>query len=135
MRAVAKTDLKRDARSAAPSGGVAPRSVRTAHSRTDEDDATSTRAIIASLLFLVVLAPALLVGGRAALAPLLQSAMAAREAKGLGEVLYAMPDGIYCRHVTFDNATAEAAETSIQQCPDEIIRERARNSKGFAWGR
>jgi hypothetical protein len=113
---------------------VARRALRAARSQLAEDRATSTRAAIASSLFLVVLACSLLLGGHAAIDPILRSAMMSHDSNGTGDVLYAMPDGVYCRHVSFDNATAEVAETAIAHCPDDIVREHARRGRGFAWG-
>jgi hypothetical protein len=114
--------------------GAAPRAWRSLRALRDEDGATSGRAVIVSTLFLVVLASALLIGGHAALDPLLQSAIEARHAKGIGDVVYPMPDGIYCRHLSFDNTTSEIAETAIERCPDDLVGQRVRASRGFAWG-
>lgn len=114
--------------------GASPRTWRSLRALRDEDGAASGRAAIVSSLFLVVLASALLIGGHAALDPLLQSAIAARHAKGIGDVVYPMPDGIYCRHLSFDNTTAEIAETAIERCPDDLAGQRVRTSRGFAWG-
>jgi hypothetical protein len=111
-----------------------PRAARPSRTLRDENGATSSRAVIVSSLFLVLLASALLIGGHAALDPLLQSAIEARAAKGIGAVVYPMPDGIYCRRVSFDNTTAEIAETAIERCPDDIVGQRIRASQGFAWG-
>jgi len=113
--------------------GAAPRASKAYWARTDDDHATSARAVIVASVFLVVLASALLVGGHAAIDPLLQSAIAARDAKGVGDVVYTMPDGVYCRHLSFDNTTAEVAEAALERCPNDI-RPRVRSSKNFAWG-
>jgi hypothetical protein len=114
---------------------VARRAPRTSWLQMPDDGATSARAAIVSSLFMVLLALSLLLGGHAAIDPMLRSAMAWREAKGTGDVLYAMPDGVYCRHLTFDNATAEVAESAIAHCPDDIVREHIRRrARTFAWG-
>ncbi len=104
--------------------------------RSYEDSSTSARAIIASSLFLVLFAAALLIGGHAALDPLLQSAIEARQAKGAGDVVVALSDGIYCRHMSFDNTTAEVSESALERCPDGVTWERGRRSPrgAFAWG-
>jgi hypothetical protein len=107
---------------------------RSTQARLAEERATSARAVIASSLFLMLLAATLLVGGHAAIDPLLRSVIAARETKAVGDVLYTMPDGIFCRHMSFDNATAEVAEGAIERCPTDISKGRARTSKSFAWG-
>jgi hypothetical protein len=100
-----------------------------------DERAKSGRVIIVSSLFLTVIAATLMMGGHAAIDPLLQSAMAAREPKGTGDIVMTMPDGIFCRHLSFDNVTAEIKEGAIERCPDDIARNRARGSnRGFAWG-
>lgn len=136
MRASGETRPKTVVRFVAPeNGGAAARAPRASRLRIDADDASSTRAVIVSSLFLVVLASALLLGGHAAIDPLLRSAMAAREAHGVGDVVYTMPDGVYCRHLSFDNATAEVAESAIERCSNDIVGDRVHSSRGFAWGR
>jgi hypothetical protein len=105
----------------------------------NEDGATSARAIIVSSLFLVLLAATLLFGGHAAIDPLLRSATAAREARAVGDVVYSMPDGKFCRHMTFDNGTGDMVEGTVERCPDDIAREEFRSTgrnagSGFAWG-
>jgi hypothetical protein len=103
--------------------------------KTNEDRMSSMRAIIVSSLFLMGLASAMLFGGHAALDPLLQSAIAARHPTGLGDVVYTMPDRVYCRHLSFDNVTGDIAESSIGFCSEEIAKEEhARSGRGFAWG-
>ena len=101
--------------------------------RLDEERAKSTRIAIVSSLFLVLFAAVLLIGGHAAIDPLLQSAVEAREAKGVGAVVYAMPDGIFCRHMSFDNVTAEVTEGGIERCPNALVQERPRTTNGFSW--
>jgi hypothetical protein len=91
------------------------------------------RVIIVASLFLALLTTALLFGGRAAIEPLLQSAEQARATMGTGEVVYTMPDGIFCRHVTFDNLTAEINEGGIARCTNDIAGKRPHNNRGFAW--
>jgi hypothetical protein len=116
-----------------PIGGSPPVR-RIARPRSDEKRATSLRAVIASSFFSVSLAMTVLLGGHAAVAPLLRTVVAARETKSTGDILYTMPDGVFCRHMSFDNATAEVVEGAIEHCPTEIVRDRARTSRGFAWG-
>jgi hypothetical protein len=101
----------------------------------DEDGATSVRAIIVSSLFLVLLAATLLFGGHAAIDPLLRSVMVARDAGAVGDVVYSMPDGKFCRHMTFDNGTGDMVEGTVERCPDSIAREVFRSTgNGFTWG-
>jgi hypothetical protein len=106
---------------------------RASRARFEAEREKSTSVVIVFSLFLVLIAGALLVGGHAAIDPLLQSAIAARESKGMGDVIYAMPDGTFCRHMSFDNVTGEAVEGAVERCSDDISRERARSIKSFAW--
>ena len=98
------------------------------------DGGSSLRAIIAASLFLGLFAGCFLVGGHAAIAPMLRSAAAARDATVVGDVVLPMPGGKFCRHMSFDNTTAEIAEGPIEQCPEKIARFRTPNSRSFAWG-
>jgi hypothetical protein len=104
-------------------------------SHASESLVSSARAFIVSSLFLMGLASAMLFGGHAALDPLLQSAIAARDPQTLGDVVYTMPDRVYCRHLSFDNVTGDISETSIDFCPDQVGRQQhGRSARGFAWG-
>ncbi len=94
----------------------------------------SGRVVIVFYLFLVLVAAVLLVGGHAAIDSIIKSAVAAREAKGVGDAFYAMPDGIFCRHITFDNSTVEVTEGAVQRCSDDMVREYAHTTRSFAWG-
>jgi hypothetical protein len=139
MHAAKQARLDRTAKWSGPAGHDAgrPRARKVSWMRLDnEDGATSARAIIVSSLFLVLLAATLLFGGHAALDPLLRSARSAREAWAMGDVVYAMPDGKFCRHMTFDNGTGDIAEGTVERCPDDIAREEFRNTgiSSFAWG-
>jgi hypothetical protein len=102
--------------------------------RQDADGPTSVRAVITSSAFLVVFAVALLVGGRAAIDPLLRAAVEAREARGVGDIVYSMPDGRFCRHMSYDNATAQMSQGEVVACPDSVTRGLFRSNRGFAWG-
>jgi hypothetical protein len=116
--------------------GIAVR--RSARVRQDEQNAKKTRIAIILALFLAFLAAALLVGGRAFIDPMLRAAAQEREANRVGEVVFTLPDGAFCRHLSFDNATAEVNESTIDRCPEARPRPRdsasANSKKGFAWG-
>ena len=107
---------------------------RRSRARMDEERAKSGRVVIVSSLFLVLLTAALLIGGHAAIDPILQSAVDARETKGTGDVVVTMPDGIFCRHMSFDNVTADIVEGGIERCTKDIAANRPRTGRGFAWG-
>ncbi len=113
---------------------VRPRARRVLWAPRDDDGVTSMRAVIASSVFLALLAVGLLVGGHAAVDPLLQLAIAARDPTATGDVVYTMPDGRYCRHMTFDNATAEMIEGTVERCPDNIAGAQSRSLRNFSWG-
>jgi hypothetical protein len=99
------------------------------------DEYKTMRVTIVISMFLALLATALLVGGHAVIDPLLQAAADAREANRIGEIVYTMPDGEFCRHLSFDNMTGELSERAIQLCSGEnIARPRTRSAVGFAWG-
>lgn len=99
-----------------------------------DERAKSARVIIVSSLFLAFIALALMMGGHAAIAPFLQSAMQARDTHESGDIVVKMRDGIYCRHMSFDNVTAEVNEGAIQRCDEDVFRARPRPpSRGFAW--
>lgn len=105
---------------------------RAAQARRNES--TSLRAVIVASIFLVLLTTSLMVGGRAALDPLLRRA-ATRNGRAKGDVVYAMPDGEFCRHMSFDNTTDEMIEGTIERCPDDIVQRQFRGpAHRFSWG-
>jgi hypothetical protein len=105
--------------------------------RLSEGGATSIRAVIASSIFIVLFAVALLLGGRAAIDPFLHPADAYDPRAG-GDVVVTMPDGKFCRHMSFDNATASMIEGTIEPCRTDISRDfgvpAVAPHGGFAWG-
>lgn len=118
-----------------PDPAGAGRRGRTRTQARREDD-TSMRAVIVSTLFLVLITTAIMFGGHAAIDPLLRMATAARQSESVGDVMMPMPDGKYCRHMSFDNKTSEMNEGAIEPCPDDILRGQFRHSgRGFAWGK
>ena len=66
--------------------------------------------------------------------PLMQAASGDREANRVGEIVYTMPDGAFCRHLAFDNATGEVTERTVEQC-DQNIGKPKRPKMGFTWGK
>jgi len=99
-----------------------------------ELQAKNKRLAIVFSLFLALLAAIFLVGGRVVIDPLLQRAANNREAYRVGEIVLTMPDGKFCRHLAFDNKTAELSEGIIKQCPSEHAGDRAAAINGFSWG-
>jgi hypothetical protein len=100
--------------------------------RRDEERANSLGLIITSSLLFVLLASAIMFGGHAAIAPFLQRAIAARDANVTGDIVYTMPDGVFCRHMSFDNATGEVTEGAVEHCADGTDDDRLSSSK-FKW--
>ena len=52
-----------------------------------------------------------------------------------GRVTYPMLDGVFCRHVRFDNTTAESTDDKVSRCDDDRGRERLGHSTSFNWGK
>lgn len=106
---------------------------KSARVRRNDQRARTARVAVVLSLFLVLVVAALLVGGRAVLDPLLQAAEAGETGRA-GDVVYAMPDGTFCRHMSFDNTTAELTEGTIVPCAEESHKDRPRSRTGFTWG-
>ncbi len=110
-----------------------PRPRKAFRLRWDDGGETSMRAVIVSSFFLVLLASTLLFGGHAAIDPLLRLAISARDGRAIGDVVLRMPDGKFCRHMSFDNNTAEIMEGDVERCPDSIANEHFRAVQRFSW--
>ena len=114
-----------------------PPATKAPQARQSDDGATSTRAVIASSVFIALLAATLLVGGSAAIDPFLRAKMAASDARANGDIVVTMPDGKFCRHMLFDNATASMVEGTVEPCTTDITRDNGGPRPppgGFAWG-
>jgi len=127
------------AAASAPAQGIAGRRRlrRKMLSRWREQRVTSVWFTIAFTLFLMLAASALLVGGGAVIHPLIESMAAGRDVQQVGEILYTLPDGHFCRRSSFDNATGEVSGGDVEPCPTELGPRRPappRASRGFAWG-
>lgn len=104
-------------------------------SRRREQRATSAWFAFAFSLFLTLAVSALLTGGRAVIHPLLESIAKSRDTQPVGEILYALPDGLFCRRSSIDNATGEVSGGDVERCPAHVGRlAPPRESRGFAWG-
>jgi hypothetical protein len=115
-----------------PSADVVPRSLR---SRRHELRAKTARLVVVLSLFLMLITAAVFIGGRSVIGPLLEKAMArAGDTHRKGAIVFTMPDGTFCRHLAFDNKTAELTESTVLQCPEARPREAAHPPSGFAWG-
>jgi hypothetical protein len=103
--------------------------------RREEKRANSLGIAVTTSLLFVLTAAAILVGGHAAIAPLLRRAVATRSAEGIGDVVYTMPDGVFCRHMSLDNVTGEVTGGALERCPESIGRGRETGAAKFEWGR
>lgn len=101
--------------------------------RRDEARANSLGLIITTSLLFVLVASAIMFGGHAAMAPLFRRAVTERDVNSTGDIVYTMPDGVFCRHLSFDNATGEITEGAVEQCADRMGGDRLSSTK-FRWG-
>lgn len=101
--------------------------------RGDAQVKTSSVALVLSL-FLVLIGAALLMGGHTVLDPLLRAAAQKRELHRMGDIVMSSPDGKLCRHLSFDNKTAEITEGAVEHCAMELPRVKAPPARGFSWG-
>jgi hypothetical protein len=109
--------------------------LRSPRARRHERRAKTARLAVVLSLFLVLLVAALFIGGRTVIEPMLHKAIAQpSETHRRGEIVFTMPDGAFCRHLAFDNKTAELTESTVLQCPEARPREAAHAPSGFAWG-
>jgi hypothetical protein len=124
---------ERNARSARTRGWTGASSSRRPR-RGDMRARTARRALFLSV-FLVFLAGALFIGCRKIVGPILREAAAqTSETHRKGDIVFTMPDGAFCRHLAFDNKTAELRESTVVQCQEARPRGSAHPPRGFAWG-
>lgn len=113
-------------------GSVSRLAVR---ARREERNAKISRLAVVLALFLVLLIGALLVTCRAVINSMLQAPPDPRVANKVGDIVFTLPDGAFCRHLSFNNATAELMESSAAPCPEAKPRGGSeRPSSHFAWG-
>jgi len=102
--------------------------------RREDQRSKATALVMALSSFLVILVVALLIGGRALIEPLLWRAATDGQTSRTGAIVFAMPDGTFCRHLSFDNQTAALTEGAIEQCTPDGFRGRWGGTTGFSWG-
>lgn len=106
-----------------------------ARARRPEDRENSLGLIITTSLFLVLFAAAVLVGGHAVIAPLMHRKAAAQGTNNsTGDIVFTMPDGVFCRHLSFDNATGDITDGGVEECPDGSGAEQGGSVSQFRWG-
>jgi hypothetical protein len=103
-------------------------------SRRLELQAKTARLVVVLLLFLMLITAAVFIGGRSVIGPMLQKAMAQTRDTHRTALCPKMPEGTFCRHLAFDNKTAELRESTVLQCPEARPRESTHAPSGFAWG-
>jgi hypothetical protein len=113
--------------------GAEARARGAARARRQEEREHSLGLIITISLSFILFAAAILLGGHAIIAPLLQRAAAARDANSTGDFVYTMPDGVFCRHVSFDNGTGDITEDGVEECPGRTAS-RDTEPGQFRWG-
>lgn len=99
----------------------------------DDERAQSLALAITTALLFVLIAGAVMFGGRAAIEPLLHR-NAAREFDRTGELVYAMPDNVFCRRMAFDNLTGEISRAAVEPCPAALGGPDAPGAGRFDWG-
>ena len=119
------------ARAAGERARKGPHSTAQAHRR--EQRVKAAWFTVAFTLFIVLAAAALLAGGGFVFGPALQWAGVGGGTERPGDVLLSMPDGTFCRRLSFDNATAELGGGNVERCPDNRGLGR-HGPTGFAWG-
>ena len=114
------------------SGG--PRRTALSQSRRRSADAhinSLAFAVTAALLFVLV-AGAVMFGGRVGIGVLLPRGGA--DADRTGSIDYAMPDGVFCRRMAFDNSTAEVTSVAVERCPGAVGVAGGPAAGKFDWG-
>jgi hypothetical protein len=82
----------------------------------------------------MLLASALTVGGHAVIAPFVHATIAAGDARDSSEVVFTMPDGLFCRHMSFDNLTGEVHQGAIERCAHPVAGASPAPDSRFQWG-
>lgn len=103
------------------------------HASLDERRANSLALIITTSLLFVLFASALMVGGHAIISPLLRASPASGGINRRGDIVYTMPDGMFCRHMTFDNSTGRITAGGMDRC-DPGVGGGTADRGPFRWG-
>jgi len=104
------------------------------HAGLDDRRANSLALIITTSLLFVLLASALMVGGHAIISPLLRARAASGGISNRGDIVYTMPDGAFCQHMTFDNSTGRITAGGIDHCDPTLGGGGSGRGTGFRWG-
>jgi hypothetical protein len=102
--------------------------------RRDEQRASKIGLIIITSLLCAVFAAATMFGGHA-IGPLLRHAAAERDANATGALVFTMPDGVFCRRMSFDNKTGEIGPGAIERCSQVAGEGSTAKTTTFQWGK
>ena len=91
------------------------------------------RVIIVSAFFAVVLGANLLIGGVLMVKAFHTEKNQTAEALRIGRVTFPMLDGVFCRHVLFDNKTVQMKEDKVSRCNNRATQSRSSRTT-FSWG-
>jgi uncharacterized membrane protein YgcG len=103
--------------------------------RIHERRTNSLGVVIITVLLFILVAAALTAGGNVFISRHLQSTSAERKAMETGDIVVAMPDGVYCRHLVFDNRSGKVSGAKIEQCSSAADIGSDSSGSRFRWGR
>ena len=104
------------------------------HRRAEQRLNSLALAVTMALLFVLV-AGTVMFGGRAAIAPLLpREGASAADVNRTGTIVHAMPDGVFCQRMAFDNATSELTSVAVERCPGAVGLALGPGDGKFHWG-
>jgi hypothetical protein len=89
------------------------------------------RVLIVTAFFIIVLGANLFIGGVVLVGGLHDNGIGKYR---IGRVTFPLLDGTFCRHILFDNVTAQALEDKVSECGDEIVPPRPGRRTRFNWG-
>jgi hypothetical protein len=111
------------------------RGLHASHAERYDRRVNSLALIITTSLLFVLFASALLVGGHAIISPMLRAPAITANTNNRGDIVFTMPDGTFCQHMTFDNTNGRITAGSIDRCdPGLGGGDTADRGTGFRWG-
>jgi hypothetical protein len=101
--------------------------------RRNEGRVNSLALIVTTSLLFVLVISALLVGHNAVFGPFLNRETSAADRNSIGDIVYTMPDGVFCRHMSFDNVTGAVRESGMERCAELSEGPEPGGSTTFKW--